>query len=311
MEERETHAVTGAFGFSGKYIARRLLERDRRVITLTDSVDRYNPFGASVEPHPFDFDDPERLTEKLRGVRVLYNTYWIRFNHRSFSHAEAVQNTRTLFRCAERAGVERLVHVSITNPSLDSPLEYFRGKAELEKALSETGIGYAILRPAVLFGDEDILVNNIAWFLRRFPLFGIFGSGDYAIQPIHVDDLARLAVDAGEASGNTVIEAIGPETYSFRELVETLGRIIGKPRPIISIPPFLGHLVARISGALVGDVVLTREEIAGLMAGHLAVDAPPAGETKLSEWASLCAERLGQRYANELERRRDRIHRYQ
>jgi uncharacterized protein YbjT (DUF2867 family) len=310
MEERDTHAVTGAFGFSGKYIARRLLDRGRRVISLTDSIDRHNPFDASVEARPFSFDDPERLTDNLRDVRVLYNTYWIRFNHRTFTHAEAIRNTLTLFRCAESAGVERLVHVSITNPSLDSPLEYFRGKAELEKALSETGIGYCVLRPAVLFGDEDILINNIAWFLRRFPLFGVFGRGDYAIQPIHVDDLARLAVEAGEASGSSVIEAIGPETFSFRELVETLGRVIGKPRPIVSIPPFIGRWVAAIAGALLGDVVLTREEIAGLMAGHLAVDAPPAGKTKLSEWAAQNADRLGQRYANELGRRRDRVHRY-
>lgn len=310
MMERDIHAVTGAFGFSGKYIARRLLDRGRRVITLTDSPDRHHPFGASVEARPFCFDDPDRLTHNLSDVRVLYNTYWIRFNHRTFTHAEAIRNTLTLFRCAERAGVERLIHVSITNPSLDSPLEYFRGKAELELALSETGIGYTILRPAVLFGEEDILINNIAWFLRRFPLFGVFGRGDYAIQPIHVDDLARLAVEAGETSGNHVIEAIGPETYSFRELVEMLGRIIGKPRPIVPIPLLLGRWVAAATGALLGDVVLTREEIAGLMAGNLAVDAPAAGSTKLSEWAAEKADHLGRRYANELERRRNRLHGY-
>jgi len=310
MPERELHAVTGAFGFSGKYIARRLLERGRRVLTLTNSMHRHNPFGPAVEARPFHFDAPERLVENLRGVRVLYNTYWIRFNHRTFSHEEAVRNTRTLFRSAVRAGVKRVVHVSITNPSLDSPLEYFRGKAELERALSESGLSHAILRPAVLFGEEDILVNNIAWFLRRFPVFGVFGGGAYGIQPIYVDDLARLAVEAGEASDDTVIQAIGPETFTFRELVETLGRSIGKPRPIVSIPAFLGHLIAALTGRMLGDVVLTRDEIAGLMAGHLAVDAPPTGTTQLSVWARLNADRLGRHYANELERRRDRVAAY-
>ena len=235
----------------------------------------------------------------------------IRFNHRTFSHEEAVRNTLTLFDCAVRAGVKRVVHVSITNPSLDSPLEYFRGKAELERALAESGLSHAILRPAVLFGKEDILINNIVWFLRRFPVFGVFGAGDYGVQPIHVDDLAKLAVEAGEASDDTIIQAIGPETFTFRELVEMLGRSIGRARPIVSIPAYLGRLIAALTGTVLGDVVLTRDEIAGLMAGYLAVDAPPAGETRLSEWAHRNADRLGRRYANELKRRRDRVRPYE
>lgn len=300
------HAVTGAFGYSGKYIARRLLERGLPVITLTNSLHRKNPFGNEVKAFPFHFDRPDELARQLTDVDVLYNTYWVRFNHRDFTHADAVENTLTLFDAAKAAGVRRIVHISITNPSGDSPLEYFRDKARLERALIDSGLSYAILRPTVLFGKEDILINNIAWILRHIPVFGVFGDGQYRLQPIYVDDLAAIAVDQGARQDNGIIDAIGPETFAYRELVRTVGKTIGKERPIVTVPPALGYAAGWIVGKLVGDVVITREEIRGLMDGLLYVDSPPAGATRLTEWAAEYADTLGHRYASELARRKDR-----
>jgi NADH dehydrogenase len=301
----EVHAVTGAFGYSGRYIAARLLEAGRHVVTLTSRSPRKDPFDGRVQAHPFHFDQARKLIESLHGVDVLYNTYWVRFNHRTFTHAEAVDNTLRLFDAARKAGVRRIVHVSITNPSANSVLEYFRGKAQLEAALGETGVSHAILRPTVLFGKEDILINNIAWMLRRFPVFGVFGDGTYRLQPIYVDDLARLAVEQGTREENTTIDAIGPETFTYRGLVREIGRVIGKRRPIVSVPPWLGYLVGVVAGKLLGDVVVTREEIKGLMDGLLYVDSPPAGTTRLTRWAAAHRGSLGRRYASELARRRD------
>ncbi|MFV1963994.1 MAG: SDR family oxidoreductase [Pirellulaceae bacterium] len=304
------HVVTGAFGYSGKYIARRLLEQGHAVRTLTNSPDRKNPFDGKVPAALFHFDEPRKLVKSLRGASVLYNTYWVRFNHTEFKHSAAVENTLKLFAAAKEAGVRRIVHVSITNPSVDSPLEYFSGKARLEQALMESGISYAILRPTVLFGKEDVLVNNIAWVLRKLPVFGVFGNGEYRLQPIYVDDLAMLAVEQGESEQNCVIDAIGPETFSYRELVQQIGRIIGKPRFVLSVPPWLGYAVGWLLGKIVGDVVITREEVDGLMADLLYVDSPPAGTTKLTEWAETHADSLGRRYTSELARRRNRLEAY-
>lgn len=306
MTVHELHVVTGAFGYSGKYVARRLLDAGVEVHTLTNSPDRENPFGGRIKAYRYHFDDHERLVDSLRGASVLYNTYWVRFNHATFKHAVAVENTLKLFDAARDAGVQRVVHVSITNPSEDSPLEYFSGKARLERALIESGLSHAILRPTVLFGKEDILINNIAWLLRKFPVFGVFGDGEYRLQPIYVDDLAGLAVREGGETENRVIDAIGPETFTYRDLVRQVGRIIGKPRPIVSVPPAVGYLVGSVLGKLVGDVMITREEIEGLMADLLHTNSPPAGETKLTDWAQAHADVLGQRYASELARRRDR-----
>jgi len=305
------HMVTGAFGYSGQYIARRLLDRGHTVRTLTNSPDRKNPFEGKIQASPFHFDDPPKLVEALRGASVLYNTYWVRFNHTEFKHAVAVENTLKLFDAAKQAGVRRVVHVSITNPSEDSPLEYFSGKARLERALRESGLSYAILRPTVLFGKEDVLVNNIAWMLRRLPIIGVFGEGDYRLQPIYVDDLAKLAVEQGDSKEDSVIDAIGPETFTYRDLVKQIGQIIGKRRPVISVSPWFGYAVGAVLGKIVGDVVITREEIEGLMADLLYVDSPPAGDTKLTDWAKAHAETLGRRYASELARRRNRNEAYE
>jgi len=300
------HAVTGAFGYSGKYIAHWLLARGEQVITLTNSTDRTNEFNGRVPAHPFNFENPQQLAASLQHVSVLYNTYWVRFNHQSFKHADAVKNTITLFNAAKAAGVERIVHISITNPSLDSALEYFRGKAVLEQALQKSGLSYAILRPTVLFGKEDILINNITWMLRRFPIFGVFGSGNYRLQPIYVDDLAQLAVTHGHGRDNLIINAIGPETFTYRRLVAMLAAIIGRKRPIVSIPPWLGLWASKVVGWMVDDVLITPEEIEGLMADLLHVDTPPTATTKLSSWAKQHAATLGKRYTSELARRRDR-----
>jgi uncharacterized protein YbjT (DUF2867 family) len=311
MSEQELHIVTGAFGYSGKYITARLLKAGRRVRTLTNSPGRANPFGEAVEARPFHFDDPAQLATSLRGAAVLYNTYWVRFNYTGFSHSLAVENTLKLIEAARQAGVGRVVHVSITNPSEDSPLEYFRGKARLERALIESGLSYAILRPAVLFGKEDILINNIAWTLRRLPVFGVFGDGQYRVQPIYVDDLAQLAVEQGGEQANRTIDAIGPETFTYYELVRQIGAIIGRPRPIISVPPWLGYLAGQLIGRLVGDVLITRDEIDGLMQDLLYTPSPPAGTTRLTEWARAHASTLGQHYASELARRRNRGEAYE
>jgi uncharacterized protein YbjT (DUF2867 family) len=303
--------VTGAFGYSGRYIAERLLKAGHSVATLTNSLSRKNPFGAQVQALPFHFDQPQLLTESLRGTDVLINTYWVRFDHQLFNHGQAVNNTKILFRAAKDAGVRRIVHVSITKPDIHSDLPYFRGKAELESALTSLGVSYCILRPTVLFGKEDVLINNIAWSLRHLPMFGVFGNGEYKLQPIYVDDLAAAAVEKASGTQNEVINAIGPETFTYRELAETVRRILGLKRPIVGVPPMLGYLSCRIFGLLVRDVIITREEIRGLMEGRLCVDAPALGATKLTEWIEQHKETLGTHYTSELARRTDRVSEYQ
>ncbi len=304
------HCVTGAFGYSGRHIARALLRRGDAVSTLTGSPDREHDFGDALDVRPLSFGDAALLRASLQGVRVLYNTYWIRFSKAGFSQAAAVRSSIALFAAARDAGVERIVHVSITNPSEDSPYEYFRGKAVLERELAATGVPHTILRPAVFFGGADILINNIAWMLRHLPVFGVVGDGAYRLQPIHVEDFAALAVSAGTDGGDAVVDAIGPETWGYRDLVTAIAAAIGRPAHIARVPRAVGLLAATVLGRCVGDVVLTGEELDALRDGLLATPSPPTGTTALSTWLREHGDALGRRYAGEVARRRDRRRRY-
>ncbi|MBT8340220.1 MAG: NAD-dependent epimerase/dehydratase family protein [Desulfatitalea sp.] len=218
-------AVTGAFGYSGRYITERLLQSGHEVITLTNALNRPNPFGAKVTAFPFHFNAPGKLRGTLQDVHAL--------------------------------------------------------------------------------------INNIAWSLRHLPVVGVFGDGDYRLQPIYVGDLAQAAAQKVSGNQNEVIEAIGPETFTYTELVAMISRALGVKRPILSVSPSVGYWVCRLIGFWVNDVVITREEIQGLMEGRLCVDAPPLGVTQLTDWIERHRDTLGRRYTSEMSRRVDRLSKYQ
>ena len=306
MQSDHLDAVTGAFSYTGKYIARRLLAAGRQVRTLTGHPQRPNPFEVAVEARPFHFDAPDRLTEDLRGVDTLYSTYWVRFARGGVTHDRAVEHLRTLFLAAKAAGVRRVIHVSITGAAVASPLPYFRGKGLAEEALRASGVSWGIVRPALIFGPEDVLLHNIAWILRRLPVFALFGDGAYPVQPVHVDDLAAIAVQLAGGNENAVVEAVGPETYTYADLVRRIAAAVGRRPRLLRVSPGLGLVLGRLLGYAVGDVVLTREEIAGLMAGLLVGDGPPSAPTRLSAWLEAHAATLGVRYASEVARHFDR-----
>jgi uncharacterized protein YbjT (DUF2867 family) len=300
-EKKMKIAVTGAYSYSGKYIARRLLAEGHEVITLTGHPNRPDPFNGKVKAIPLDFDEAS-LIGSLAGVDTLYNTYWVRFDHGTNTQTRAVENTRKLVHAAAAAGVRRIVHISIANPSVNSPLPYFRGKALNEQAVRESGLAYAILRPTVLFGAEDILINNIAWLLRHFPFFAQPGDGSYRLQPIFVDDLAGLAVEAGSARENLLWDAVGPGIFSFEEMTRLIGKTIGYPKPVISVPAHLALAASKIISAWVGDVVLTQNEVDGLMAGLLVSSEPARAKTHLADWLAANKDSVGSQYASELAR---------
>jgi NADH dehydrogenase len=292
-------AVTGAFSYSGKYITKRLLVRGEEVITLTGHPNRPDPFGGKVKAYALDFNEAS-MTRSLQGSDVLVNTYWVRFDKGENTQPRAVENTRKLVNAAKAAGVKRIVHISITNPSSESHLPYFWGKAANEKTVIDSGMSYAILRPTVLVGEEDILINNIAYLLRRFPFFALPGDGSYKLQPVHVDDVAELAVEGVYRTDNYVIDTVGPDIFTFKEMVRLIGEKIGAKRPLISVPPRLALFAAQLLSLFVGDVILTPEEVDGLMAGLLVSKEPARGRTHLAEWLEKNKDRVGANYASEI-----------
>lgn len=311
--------VTGAFSYSGAAIASELQAAGRRVRTLTGHPDRApktpqtpktpetpetpkTPAGTGIEVRLLDFADPSALAESLRGARTLYNTYWVRFAHGQVDHPVAVARSRVLFQAAAAAGVQRIVHVSITHPSADSPYPYFRGKAAVEQALRDLGVSHAVLRPAILFGGNDVLINNIAWLLRHLPVFAVGGGGEYRIRPIHVNDLARLAVQAGTSATTEVIDAVGPERPTFYELVHTIRSLVGSRSRVIRVPGTLIPAAARMLGLALRDTLLTAEEYQAMADGLADTNGPATSDTALTQWMADHKDTLGRVYANELTR---------
>ena len=294
------NVVTGSFGYIGRYITRQLLDLGREVKTITTHPEKPNPFGGKVKAYRYHFDKPDLLIETLRGTSTLYNTYWIRFEYRGKTFEEALTNTATLFSCAREAGVQKIVHISVTQASEHSALPYYKGKGLQEQILAAAGVPYAIVRPTLVFGKEDILVNNIAWMIRKFPIFPIFGSGNYKVQPVYVGDVAAIAIAQSNGLTGTIVDAIGEETFTFEKMVRLIVSKLGCHTRLVHMSPGLGILCGKVIGLFCRDIVLTNDELKGLMEDLLTSSQSPNGTTRFSDWLEENRNVVGGSYSSEL-----------
>jgi nucleoside-diphosphate-sugar epimerase len=294
--------VTGAYSFTGRFLARRLLAMERRLKTLTNHPRREGAEDVTAEVAPLQFTDRAALVESLRGAEVLYNTYWVRFRHGKVRFGDAVANTRVLLGAARDAGVRKVVHISVSNPSEDSLLDYYAGKARAEKVVRESGLAWAIVRPTLIFGPGDILINNIAWLLRRLPVFGIPGKGDYRLQPVAGEDVAEIATWAAEQIDNVTVDAAGPDIIYYSEMVESIAIAVGKHPRFIYLSPRNAVRAAKLIGRLLNDVTLNEPELEGLMQELLVSHERPRGTRRFDNWLLSSSDSLGADYASELDR---------
>jgi uncharacterized protein YbjT (DUF2867 family) len=294
--------VTGAYSFTGRFIARRLMAQERAIKTLTNHPQRDGAEDINAEVAPLQFADRDALVESMRGAEVLYNTYWVRFHHGKVRFGEAVANTRVLMGAARDAGVRRVVHISVTNPSEDSPLDYFAGKARAERAVRDSGLSWAIVRPTLIFGQGDILINNIAWMLRTYPIFGIPGRGEYRLQPVAGEDVAEIATWAAEQVDNLTVDAAGPDIVYYSEMVESIAIAVGRHPRFVYMSPRNALRAVRLLGRMVNDIVLNEPELEGLMSELLVSSERPRGTQRLDNWLLTHADTIGRTYASELAR---------
>ena len=296
------HAVTGAFGFTGRALAGRLLEDGHEVVTLTRRSGAGDPLAPRIAVLPFDTTRPDALAANLAGVDTLFNTYWLRFPRGGATFEGAVARSAVLFRAARDAGVRRLVHVSVVNAAPDAETPYVRAKAALEEVVRSSGLDWVIVRPTLTYGPGDILINNLAWALRRLPIYGLPGLGRYTVQPVHLDDLARICMEAATGEPGRVIDAAGPETLTYRALVDLVRDAVGSRSLVLPMPGLVVLATAKLLGVVLRDVVLTRDEIRELTSSLLTSHDPPLGTIRVTDWVRANADALGRRWSSELAR---------
>lgn len=294
--------VTGAFSYTGRFIARKLLDDGRRVRTLTNHSQRPGAQELDVDVNKLEFTDRGALVESLRGADVFYNTYWVRFRHSGIGFGDAVANTRILMSAAAEAGVRKVVHVSVSNPSLDSHLDYYAGKARTEEIVRESGMQWAVVRPTLIFGPGDILINNIAWLLRRMPFFVIPERGSYRVQPVAGEDVAVIATWAASQPSGLTVDAAGPEIITYAELVNSVAIAVHRRPRMVNMPAGLTLAAGAVVGLFMRDILLTRQELEGLMEELLVSKEEPRGTRRVDDWLLRSADLLGRSYASELSR---------
>lgn len=295
-------AITGVAGYTGSYAATRFLNRGWEVLNLTGHPNR-SPVDSRVTTALLS-DNVSELTAALAGCEVLVNTYWIRFERGNKTYADAIRKTKCLIEAAKNAKVRKIVHISIANPEKGAAnkLPYYQGKMQVEELIKSSTVSSSILRPTVIFGKEGILINNITWFLRNLPVFGIPGKGDYKLQPVYVEDLADLIFEQAQNSEDCTVDAVGPEQFQFADLLETLKKATGSKCLLIKMPEILALTAVKAIGAMKDDVIMTQDELAGLKLGLLAVEGPAACPTKLSDWIKENSNWLGTKYFSEVKK---------
>ena len=276
-------------------IAQRLLDSGREVRTLTYHPDRAHPLRAHVEPVRYRFDDPAALARSLEGCDTLYNTFWVRFDHGQTSFANAIESSRMLFFAAKRAGVQRIVHLSITNPSSGLPAAL----------LPRQGAGRVRARPvrrAVLDRPADLDLRRRA---RRpdqqHRLDPAAHAGLCAARRRRATPCSRCTstTSPGSAPRRPRRRRRGHRRRRTGDDAVPRSRGAGPRRrrraradPATCRPRVMAA-AARALGLLVRDVVLTRDEIRGLMAGLLVSHDPPLGQIAFSQWLDEHAARSG------------------
>jgi uncharacterized protein YbjT (DUF2867 family) len=298
-----TVLITGASGFIGGAVTQRLIDRaDIRGLTSHPAKNR---FGDRVKSFPYDFSRPDRMAEAFRGVDVFVNSYYVRFNYGGLTFDDAVERSLVLIDLAREAGVRRIVHVSVSNANETSDLPYYRNKARIERLVADAGIDYTILRPALVVGDGDILVNNIAYFLRRLPAFTIFGDGSYRVQPMTVDAFGEIVVEAIDGGHrNAILPVAGPSDWTFLEMVHAVRRAVASRALLVRAPAWFALAGLQVAGLFLGDVVLTSDEVKGLTREYLYADRPIRRGADFSAWLAdpAVASTLGRKYESELAR---------
>jgi uncharacterized protein YbjT (DUF2867 family) len=282
--------VLGGTGFLGQVLCEKLVERtggaDGRIVVPTRHLHRTGDILAlpTAETELWDVHDDVQLRRLVYRRDAVINLVGILHGSDADFQRVHVELPARLARACAAAGVRRVVHVSALGAADRAPSKYLRSKAGGEVALRHAALDVTVLRPSVMFGERDHFMNRFAGLQSVFPLLPL-ASADARFQPVWVEDVASAIVRAIDmpATAGEVIECVGPNVYTLRELVHLAGRWSGHERPVIGLPDALGRLQAMLLELLPGQPLLSRDNLASMQVANIASGALP-GLERLGIW---------------------------
>ncbi len=274
--------VIGGSGFLGRYIVKRLADAGTIVrvgVRHPEHALFLTSMGMPGQIVPFatDIRDEASVRNALAGVDAVINLVGILYERgRQTFDAVHVQGAGLVARCAQEAGVGRLIHVSAIGADPASPSRYGRSKAAGESAVRTAFPGATILRPSIVIGPEDEFFNRFAQMARYSPALPLIGGGTTRVQPVYVGDVADAVTAAlrDPRTAGATFELGGPLVYTFRELMEIMLRQIGRRRWLVPVPFGLASFGATFLEWL-PKPPLTRDQVALLRRDNTVADGAP------------------------------------
>ena len=269
--------VLGGTGFVGRHLCEKAAQLNCRLTVPTRQPDT----GKSVLPLPWvdvvvaDIHDEVVLTALVRGHDAVVNLVAILHgNEDSFTHVH-VALPQKLVRACQAGGVRRVVHVSALGAAADAPSMYQRSKAQGEAALVAGGLDLSILRPSVIFGAGDQFMNLFARLQSLFPVMPLAGA-ETRFQPVWVEDVAQALVQLLlHPHAPPVLEAVGPDVFTLRQLVQLAGRASGHERMVVGLPMALARIQARIMELAPGIPLMSRDNLDSMQVDNIATPGTP------------------------------------
>ncbi|KAJ57184.1 3-beta hydroxysteroid dehydrogenase [Actibacterium mucosum KCTC 23349] len=276
--------IYGGSGFVGRYIARRLAKdgwRVRVAVRRPNEAGFVRTYGAvgQVEPILCNIRDDASVAAAMTGADAVVNCVGILNEHgKNRFDSVQVEGAERVARLSAVEGVARLVHLSAIGADADAESDYARTKGEGEAAILAARPDAVILRPSVIFGDEDQFFNRFASLSRLGPVLKIVG-GDTRFQPVYVDDVAAAAVAAIETDAAGTYELGGPEVDTLRGLIGDMLKIVQRRRLVINLPFWVGSIIgfsfdmAQVcTGGLFNNGILTRDQVRNLRNDNVVAD---------------------------------------
>lgn len=257
--------LTGATGFVGSHILKRLIDQHIKVRCIVRSISNARILDSKgIDVHKGDVTDMASLNGSCKGVDTVIHLVGIIREGKGITFEKVhYQGTANILEESKKSGVRKFIHMSALGTRVDAVSRYHKTKWQAEEVVKNSGIDYTIFRPSIICGPEDEFVNMFAKMMRRSPVIPVIGSGNHKMQPIYVEDVVSSflkTVDNDKTIGK-IYELGGPDALTFNDILKTIADVIGRNIMLLHIPTGIMRPVAWLMEQTLHSPHVTREQL--------------------------------------------------